>query len=146
MKATSDPDHRRGTPKLMKLLFVALSCFFLFALPTGCNTPFRMDSYDSSANGQTVRCSVGSKFNVRLMVSVGSGTQWKIADVDSSVLRMDPNPKMVFNVVVGGLARIYTYYYLFTPVAPGNTTLHMDLVKIDTGEVLESLELKVEVK
>lgn len=127
----------------LRLLFLAVFAVTGLALVGGCHSHKEIRQYDASSNGQTITIPQGQMFSLRMLTNVQLKARWEIVDLDSGILRAMGEPRVMGAVPVGGLARVYTYNYMFGTVAKGQTTLNMKLVDPDSGELLDSYSVTI---
>lgn len=136
MNKTTRPRFSHSFPVLFSALLLATT--FLAA----CSTPDpEQKVFDTGDNGRTIQKEMGRHLRVRVLNNPDAGAQWQIAELDRSVLELMRPPRVEGKVVVGALAKVYTYEYDFEGIREGTAHLVMKLVKKDSGEVLDTLDI-----
>jgi hypothetical protein len=147
MSTSSLSASRKPTvSRLWQCIAIALLGLFLTAFLQGCGGGKDRQRYDAALNGKTLTLHRGDPFPLRMLVNIQVGAKWQIVELDRSILDLKGEPKISGNIVVGGLARIYSYEYMFQPVTKGTTTLKMNLVKPGVEEPLDTFSVTIVVE
>lgn len=142
---SSDHARKPTVSRFWRFFALTLLGLSLTAFLQGCGSKERT-RYDAALNGQTLTLHRGDPFPLRMIVNIQTGAKWHIVELDRSILEMRGEPKVTGNIVVGGLARIYSYVYMFQPIAKGTTTLKMNLVKPGVEEPLDTFSVTIVVE
>ncbi|HNX04873.1 MAG TPA: hypothetical protein PKI32_05190 [Opitutales bacterium] len=139
--------HKRPSPFFTtRFALLASALMILAALAGGCGTSPDKHPYDMGDNGSTINVEMGKPIFLRLLSNLKAGGKWELTQLDRSVVDLYGQPRTEGNVVVGGLARIYSTMYEFRGVGEGTTKIALRLANPDTGEVLDTFEMTVVVK
>lgn len=112
----------------------------------GCGGSKDRKFHDAGDNGKTITLQRGEPYMLRMIVNIQAGAKWQIVELDRNVVDTRGEPRVTGNIVVGGLARIYSYEFMFQPVNTGTTTLKMNLVKAGVEEPLDKFSVTLVVQ
>jgi hypothetical protein len=131
---------------LLRIMILAIALALVAGTLGGCSSPDDKNVYDTGSNGQTIKIEKGDMFRLRMLVNVQTGAKWQIVELDRTILDQQGEPKAMGNIVIGGLARIYSYNFVFKAMRPGTTELKLQLLKPDQKEPLETYSATIVVQ